>query len=93
LDDPRTADEEEEEVRRRKNEEQWHKFTATEDFREGTGNLTFVGGGRFAYLSIHTDRANGRHHAAFSGPANLRALARAILREVPEPKMRPRRGK
>lgn len=76
-------------MRRLRDEKPWHAFTASEDYKTGTGKLVLVRGGRSTYLGIHTETsARRRGHASFSGPANLRALARAILCTVPAPRKR-----
>lgn len=52
------------------------------------GELLLVRGGQSAYLWAGPDKGGG-YISIISGPATLRALARAILKEVPKPRSRP----
>jgi len=64
-----------------------HRFRAT----ERDGEVILVGGRRNAYLWIGPAEASSQKDVyTVSGPVGLRALARAILREIPCQKPRPR---
>ena len=74
-----------------RNQEDYHALTIRGDENDGrtSAKLTLVMGGRLAYVAA---ACNDNGMAFISGPATLRALAKAILREVPEPRRR-KRGK
>jgi len=74
-------------MRQRKPQFDQHRYRAT----DGNDEVILVGGGRRAYLWVgENDEApptsTPRTTRTFSGAEGLRALARAILREVPAPK-------
>lgn len=70
-------------MRVRKPEEKHHAFRATEH----TCEILLVRGGRHSYLWVGEESAGSRVYT-FTGQQGLRALARAILREVPARKTR-----
>lgn len=71
-------------ARRVKLEVYQHVFRA----RDNGAEVILVGGGRFAYL--YFSPVPGYLTGALSGPRTLRALAKAILKEVPETRKRKR---
>lgn len=58
--------------------------------REYGQELIFLAGGRSSYLWVGPDDERQATIYTFSGPAALRALAKAILAEIPSPKPRKR---
>lgn len=58
--------------------------------KQKTGTVHLVGGGKRAYLwcALPDGSSAWANVVTLSGPATLRKLARAILREVPAPKKR-----
>ena len=56
------------------------------------GTVALVRGGRKAYLGAWPAISDGQSCVTVCGPATLRALARAILKEVP-PRRKVKRGR
>lgn len=61
-----------------------HVFRA----RDNGSEVILVGGGRLAYLSFAP--TPGNLTGSLSGPQTLRALAKAILKEIPDTRKRKR---
>jgi hypothetical protein len=75
------------------NKQRWHRFTAMDSYG---GEIVLVGSitgkpTRNAYLSVHTNNAGPKGFSCFSGQANLRRLAYAILKGVRPARRQPRK--
>lgn len=69
-------------ARLRKNEQPWYRITMSSD-QGPKHTLGLVGGGSRSYLHVEIQGRDGLfHHVSFGGVKTLRALAKAILKEV-----------